>query len=298
MQIAVPALPAIGGAAELASSLFTLALWGVALGLAIAWRYTIGAALEWAANLMDRVSFTVLHVRVAPLAPFSAELRAIDVAITKGLDKILVGAEHATVWLFHHGLSLIVWSARETWALARDTYRALEHFDKVWLPRAIHDALKATGAFATYVAHEIAKADRRLWRDATTLVHRLSTRTRTEVRVVRQSIAHALPRIGHVERDLTKLRARLRSIEKKITVGGLAALLPLVLVRLGLKWLRCSNVQKTGERLCGMNSSLLESLLADALLVGGAVSLVALAEEMQTVVGDSAGLIQRFWDAA
>jgi len=47
-----------------------------------------------------------------------------------------------------------------------------------------------------------------------------------------------------------------------------------------------------------MNPSLLESLLADALLVGGAISLVELAEEMQAVVGDSAGLIQKFWRAA
>jgi hypothetical protein len=74
--------------------------------------------------------------------------------------------------------------------------------------------------------------------------------------------------------------------------------LTLALGRLGLGWARCSNVGKVGRRVCGMDASLLESVLADSLLILGTLSLVTFAEEMQDVTEVIARPIQTFWRAS
>src|SRR5437764_1465863 len=58
-----------------------------------------------------------------------------------------------------------------------------------------------------------------------------------------------------------------------------------------------TNVYKVGKRACGMNPDLLESLLADTLLIAGTVSLVEFARGMQDVTEEVTPLIRTFWRA-
>jgi len=91
------------------------------------------------------------------------------------------------------------------------------------------------------------------------------------------------PRVGVGERDIERIKAGLRKVSKYGTLAFFLALLAKALEKMRLGWLRCSNVNRYGRHLCGMNNNLLEGLIADALLVTSLVSIVELAKELQTI---------------
>lgn len=127
-----------------------------------------------------------------------------------------------------------------------------------------------------------------------------------------QARAQAIPADVVVPGDLAGLRGRVREAEDEIgrlweRVKGLAvpsvaavgvAAIASVLGRLGIGWARCSNVGKVGRNVCGMDFNLLESLLADSLLVVGSLSLVEFAHEMVGVTDLAVRPITDFWRAS
>jgi len=136
-------------------------------------------------------------------------------------------------------------------------------------------------------------------------VHAL-TQTVTITRTIRRTVvADAFPRLRTVERDLgrvvhrdlPRVRAREAELGREITnlwkwtrshalVAGsvaFAGAVALALSRLGLGWVRCSKVGRAGKTLCGMDDSLLESLLADTLAIVGTVSLIEFIRDAQAV---------------
>jgi len=86
-------------------------------------------------------------------------------------------------------------------------------------------------------------------------------------------------------------------LEKTLAIAGATALVGAALARLGLGWLRCPRIAKAGKQLCGVNPNLLDSLLADTLLIAGTVSLVDFAKEMQGFTGEVADASRFFWRA-
>lgn len=87
---------------------------------------------------------------------------------------------------------------------------------------------------------------------------------------------------------------RLRHV---LTRQGAAALVGTALATLGLGFLRCPRFAKAGKQVCGMDANLLESLLADTLLIAGTISLVEFARGMQAVTADAVEPIRVFWRA-
>ena len=101
-------------------------------------------------------------------------------------------------------------------------------------------------------------------------------------------------RIGYTARQLRHIGSRVSRLEK-VTAGlGAAALVATALKRLGLGWLRCAKVTRTGKAICGMDGNLLESLLIDAAAVTVAFDIVAFAKELQGITGEAAHLIRDF----
>jgi hypothetical protein len=116
-------------------------------------------------------------------------------------------------------------------------------------------------------------------------------------KIVHEAVAIPWPRIRTVEREAGALGKRIDSLAKRLTVPlGLAAV-GVALSTLGLGWTRCSRVKKVGKQVCGIDDSLLDALLADALLVVGTISLVEFAEGLQAGIGDVVPQIQKFWQA-
>lgn len=93
----------------------------------------------------------------------------------------------------------------------------------------------------------------------------------------------AAPKVGDIQHALDWLRGKVTRLGKAGTVAGLIGLTAAVLGRLGLGWLNCSRFKRVGRQVCGMDSSLLDALLADALLVVGIVSVVEFAKELQAI---------------
>lgn len=94
---------------------------------------------------------------------------------------------------------------------------------------------------------------------------------------------HSIPKLSDLTDAWEAVKKRLGKVTKLGTIAGLIGLTAGVLGKLGLGWLRCARVGRVGRAVCGMNDGLLESLLADALLVVGAISIVEFAKELQTV---------------
>ncbi len=76
------------------------------------------------------------------------------------------------------------------------------------------------------------------------------------------------------------LRARLSRAEKLLLGGALVGQIVRTIAR-HLPWYRCSNVSKAARRLCGLNTDLLDSLIAGSLIIAGSISLVDFAKDTQ-----------------
>jgi hypothetical protein len=88
-------------------------------------------------------------------------------------------------------------------------------------------------------------------------------------------------RVGGIERQVQRLG-------KYVGLGAFLLLLARALEKIGGQFIRCSNVKKWGKSMCGINPSLLESLLADVLMIASLVSIVEFAKELQTIESEVA----------
>lgn len=101
-------------------------------------------------------------------------------------------------------------------------------------------------------------------------------------------------------RTITGIRKRLRRLERITAAGVGVGAVALALSRLGLSWVRCRKVGKVGKRLCGMDDSLLDSLLLDALVGIGAASVVEFAEGLRAIEDEAVAVLRgmiREWPA-
>lgn len=87
-----------------------------------------------------------------------------------------------------------------------------------------------------------------------------------------------------------RIEAHGRRLTKLEKITAAAAVWAVVLARILKRWpfMRCGKVKRVGNLICGLNSDLLESLIADVLLIAGAISVVAFAREVRTFFGSIA----------
>jgi hypothetical protein len=231
------------------------------------------------------------------------------------------GLGQAVLWVYKHvGAILSRWTAAKLHALSRffsamalvyeHTYRevgALAHdvaygFERLvthTIPRSISAETKplrrdlkrlglAIGATAAALARYRHGIDR-LLRER--VLPGLKAAERAITVTLPHEIARVRGRVGVVERGVSDiLHGRLSETARKALGLALAGTVIGVLAR-RLPWLFCRNVGKVGRSVCAMDSNLLESLLADALLIGGTISLVEFAKELQELTDEAAGLI-------
>ena len=84
---------------------------------------------------------------------------------------------------------------------------------------------------------------------------------------------------------------RLRALEKKISVPVALGVVAAALARLGLGWLRCNRVRKVGKAVCGIDDSLLDKFLLDALAIFGVISIVEFAEGLLAIEDEAVGIM-------
>lgn len=102
-------------------------------------------------------------------------------------------------------------------------------------------------------------------------------------------------RIGDLERLGGWLKGELTRTRKLIGLGALAILVAKVLEKMGGNFIRCSNTKHLGRRVCGMDRSALDTLLAGTVLIVGTVSLVEFAKGMESVMDEIVPPVRKFW---
>lgn len=274
--------------------------------MAYGYKYTLGALLVALVTPLAAIRITGVH-------PFGFLRTGVDAINNAVLGSIGAGIE-ATEWAFHKVMNAQTYAWQEVSATIADvaeaTLDALGVLRRVTLPALIAAAVDPLGLAIRQLERQVAALARAgahvAQVPARVIVHRI---TEVETRVVRVSktvavavpssvaraVAVVLPRLGALERDAAAAKHRLARITRTLTPAGIVGLVGAALATLGLGWARCSNVHRLGKRACGMDNALLESLIADSLLILGTVSLVKAAKDLQALVGEAAPEIRRFW---
>lgn len=265
-----PVAPAAG---ELAVALALFLAFLVAYGLLQVYRSTLGAILRGLADELDGIAVNLGFHTVHLFGPVSDALRYVDRKIDHGLALAVGATERSATWLFETAAHQLEQLGDAIGGLAYDVEAALAHTVTVAVPNAVYAAQHGLGRQLSQLRAEAAVAARA----GTAAVHHLE--------------AVLGERIGRVERGASRTLGRVIRAERSLAGAGAVVLVTAALARAGLGWVRCRNVGRVARRVCGMDYDLLESLLADTLLVVGTVSLVALAEELLAVEDELAGLV-------
>ena len=287
--VAAPEVPALG--ALLASMAAALA-WVAALGLLTVWRRSLGKMMLYVADQLDRASVSVFHRTVHLFGPISKWLRWTASTVDHYLAEAVIWSERSASVMFRFFLAINLWMAREIADLATDTWHALASVNTTIVRPAVrvldqkavariraleHSAATTKGALVALITRKVAAAE-----------HRLAG----AIAIPAHAIAGVIPRVGRLERRASAQSHRLTKLEKATVGIGAAALVLTALKRLGLGWLRCSNVTRAGKAVCGINPNLLESVLLDVAVLTIALDLRAFTRELQSVTGEAAHLIR------
>jgi hypothetical protein len=272
------------------------------IALSYAYRYTLGAVIVALANAIGAIRLPGIFGGGRVFGFAADELTKIDHAIQHQLGVGIAAMQAVWNECVSYTATAVHWVGKEIASLAHDTAQAVEGLSVGAIPKWAKKELLALAAFGPIgsliytfrrqIAHALSVAKREA-------LHLIRAAEHAVV-VKSAAVAGALPfpRIGRIEHDLSGVEKWVRARGKLLTVAGISALLIGALGRLGLGWTRCSNVGKLGKNVCGMNPSLLESLLADTLLIVGTVSLVEFAKGMQGITGEVVGPVRTFWRAS
>lgn len=215
------------------------------------------------------------------------DLHRIEQRFTNYIGGVAAGLEHRAGSWFH---SLV--------GIVEATGSALEHAFELIYKQAAHAAL--------YVGKEIYTHVKTIEKTVV-VVHDVAIHaTKTADHAIARAIA--IPADVLRQGDLAGLRGQARAAEDEIrrlwewarahgrTVveGAAVGTIAYAVGKLGMTWARCSNWQKIGKRGCGLDPSLLESLLADTLLIVGSISIVELARDCQAITGTAESAIKSF----
>lgn len=96
-------------------------------------------------------------------------------------------------------------------------------------------------------------------------------------------------------RTITQIRKRLRSLAWLGAFASASALVSAALVKMGLSWVRCKNVGRTGKAICRAPTKWLENLLLGTVAIFGTISLRVFAKEVYDLTRDAADQINKFW---
>lgn len=284
-------------ALDLAAILVAFCVFLIAWLLLQGYRNTFGLLLGKIAEETADLSIAGVH----PFGWLSSGLKRIDHFVLYSLGLVV----QSSAWAWHKLIGQLASFIHETMSLIGDlaeaTEQGLSYVTRHAIPLAVNAVFgplasvvyalrKQLAHLLAQVAHLAATATHTVTHEVTKQLVRVEktvqVRTKTIVVATAGAVAGALPRLGRVERELKGVDETLKDTLRKVAPAAILAVVVASLARLGLSWTRCSRVGKVGRSVCGMDDSLLESLLTDALLIFSTISIVELSRESQSFVAD------------
>ncbi len=260
-----------------------------------AYRSTFGAAFQKIIDGIHSLPRINLHFTSISFDFLATPFEAVDHAVRHAIGVAISATQHVWNYALGYVAHLITEAGEAIAGGAEDTLRAIQILGGHTIPHAITNRIAQLRVQVARLEHTLSRAPAVGWHAITKRLAALEHAIAVKAAAVAGTLP--IPRIGRIEHDLTGVEKWIRSRGRLLTIAGISALLIAALGRLGLGWTRCSKVGRTGKQLCGMDESLLESLLADTLLIVGTVSLVEFAQGMQGVTAEVAPLIRTFWRA-
>jgi hypothetical protein len=276
----------------------TLAGYFVAWGLVFVMDAVVRAFFGTATGAIGWIPFAG-RIITSPLLAIEHKLTSYLGGLEAHFDAQMAARWHALASL----VSQIAADAKTGAILEYQFARAiLKLYDKYTLG----EVLRRTGGGVKVIRSQVATVTRTVVRvekivgakaDAV-VVHRVGALAGELEHVIDWTLPRLRARQRAAEGEIGRLWHRVKANERRIGIGVAVGLVVAALGRLGLGWIRCRNVGKVGRNVCGMNPALLESLLADSLMIAGTLSLVEFAREMVGVTDTAVLPITTFWRAS
>ena len=271
------------------------------IALSYAYNYSLGAAIVALANAIGSIRLPGF-LGGGRILGFAADaLTAIDHTIRRQIGLGIAALQ--TTWneCVSYTAQAVHWIGKEIASISHDTAQAIEHLHVQQITNVYRKVNPALARKVSVLAATLAALERHV----THLVAREAHAAVQKVKVIEHAITlpapitlpKTLPKVGTIERDAEAALARIRALARRFGPAALLGSVVYAIGRIGVGWVRCSKVGKAGRQICGMNDDLLESLLADTLLVVGTLSLVEFAREMVGVTDTAVKPIQSFWRA-
>lgn len=279
-----------------------------------AYKATVGAVVDWLISNIPHISLTAFGHGIQDVFGFiRGPLEGFQNLVYRTLGA-LIAAQQA-IWNRFVQWNAYAWQevSGAVAGLAGDTEQALGYLRRHVIGGLIAGALaplRATVAALQAAVSKLEAAGARVEHIVTHVTVQKIERVTTHVEKVTKgaslaavaTVAGTLPRLWHgidqAEGAAEKALREARRLAARLTEAAAAGLVIAALARIGATWLRCSKVRQAGERVCGMDTDLLDALIADTALILGTVSIVEFAEGMQGVLGEIATPVRRFWRAA
>jgi hypothetical protein len=305
----VAAAPAIVELAIVALALFLIAC-------RRAWVATFGKLLHLLAAKMQALSISV------PIG-FGKK-----VGVGLGfVGDVLLNIDGTALRILGLGIDATDWAAKTLWYYIayytaetgrvmgdafEQTYKALWHATNVTLPHYTGVAIHPLASKIEWLMRHrssVSTTATTIVKPVTRIIDPKIGALEREVKALATAVAAAgaavpvpgipvrIPSLGGIRHGIAGLWHEVGRLSKLLTPAGVLGLVMAALVRLGLGKLSCRNVKRGAERVCGMDADLLESLLADTLIIFGTISLVEAAKDMQAVTGELADVTRWFWRA-
>jgi hypothetical protein len=282
-----------------AVGLFALCITLLLIGLRGAWIYTFGAIMERLSGV--RINLPGRH----DLHPLRF-LHDYNIAVQNDITAKIHKSQAVSGYFFHGAAIIMAWTAREVAALGTDVLHWGQSLQLVKLPRLTRAmiiaafplpwlARRVAAIVAAHLPH-IARLPRVKWRGLTRKQVAAMIAAAAGTLVTHLPGKTIIHRIRDVERVPSRLRKRIKRLEWLLSATGAVALVTTALGRLGLNWLRCRRVSRVGKAVCGMDSQLLGSILADATMIIGTISIVELTrgtQRLMPAITDATGYLVR-----
>lgn len=266
------------------------------LMILLAYRATIGALIIVLINVLEKATVNVLGFSFNLFQPGITLLEGINNIMYAALAKVL----QANQWGWHKFVHWNAYMWQKITEAAADTAvltgQALHILRRHTIPILIGAALgplealayvfrKQIAHLAAQVAHLVAHPIRAIHETASHAAAVATAVTNTVYVTTPAAVAKAVAvpwgAIGQLRKGEEAARANIAKLRRYVVGAGAAALVAAAVGRLGFGWARCSKVGRLGRGICGLDEGILESLLADALLIASTISIVEFARYCQ-----------------